>query len=563
MGSVKMPSPVRKKNKDGSDKSDVWWLRKKVPDRYRVVVGRREVWRSLDTTDRKAANVACVQLSAELEKDWEARLKGAKTSGRVPAPTTLTAYELSGLQRLTHEQIRDALIRNIPGRHAWGAGLGERTDEQALEEMEYDEAEMDDFLVRNGFEATETDRRRFLPMFLEARREAHRDLLRASRGDFGDSPRLTTYAPSPTQQVDFIDAFEFYCLHAGIKGGPTGPTARRWRPKIREFCDFVKHTDLARMTTDDGYRWMDHLVDGLGLARKSVRDVWIASLKAVAGYMVERRRIPANPFLGIRVRKVKSGGTMESNQKGFSDAQAVAILSATLHTFSRLTTPETRATRRWVPWICAYTAARVNEITSLLASDVRQDPETGIWCFYIRPELTKGDYRRIVPIHSHLIKQKLLDYVEERRRLSLPLFYDPARAEGDTVAHPQYQKAAQRLGDWVTGSLKIVGVKPNHGWRHRFKSVARHVNMHKEVEAFITGHGGSDDQKDIDKVSMGYGDPWVETLKNAIEMYPRFDIAALNMPPEPRKKTRRTARQIDAGRIVKLQIERPRPAKAR
>ena len=30
MGSIRMPEPVRKKNKDGTNKSDVWWLRKKV-----------------------------------------------------------------------------------------------------------------------------------------------------------------------------------------------------------------------------------------------------------------------------------------------------------------------------------------------------------------------------------------------------------------------------------------------------------------------------------------------------------------------------------------------------
>ena len=66
---IRMPTPVRKKNKDGSNKSDVWWLRKKVPDRFRAVVGRREVWRSLDTTDRRAAAIASVKLSDALDKE--------------------------------------------------------------------------------------------------------------------------------------------------------------------------------------------------------------------------------------------------------------------------------------------------------------------------------------------------------------------------------------------------------------------------------------------------------------------------------------------------------------
>ena len=199
----------------------------------------------------------------------------------------------------------------------------------------------------------------------------------------------------------------------------------------------MKHIDLGRMTTDDGYRWVDHLIEQ-DVAKKSVRDVWIASLKATASFMVERRQLDKNPFAGIRIRGVK--GTKDSNKKGFTDAQAEAILTATLATPSRLTTPEARAARRWVPWICAFTGARVNEITSLLPSDVRHDPETGIWCIYLRPEMTKGDYERVIPVHSHLIAQKFRKFDEERRKARLPLFYDPKHARGGDNANPQRQK---------------------------------------------------------------------------------------------------------------------------
>lgn len=550
MGNPKMPSPVRKRSADGSDKSDVWWLRKKVPAKYRTIVGRGEVWRSLGTADRRAASLACAKLSAELERDWAARLHAAQDSGRVPAPRHLTARDLSGLQRLVHQQTRDPQLANPPARFAWGFGMGERTADEQIEEIEYDEADMLSFLARNGFEVSEADQRRFLPLFLEARREAFRDLHRATQLDYSESPIFAKYAPVPTPTVDFLEAFAFYCASAGIKGGATGRTAIRWRPKIKEFCEFVSHTDLARMTTDDGYRWIDHLIDERHIARKSVRDVWLASLKAVASFMVERRKLASNPFLGIRVRRAEKQ-TKESNRKGFTDTQATAILAATLATPSHLTTPETRAARRWVPWICAYTGARVNEITSLLPSDVRKDPETGVECIYLRPEMTKGDYMRIVPVHSHLIEQGLLQYVGERERLSLPLFYDPRRAQGDTERHPQWEKIAQRLAEWVNQNIGLTGVKPNHGWRHRFKSVARHVGMHSEVERFITGHNGSDDPIEIERVSMKYGDAWVKTLKKTIELYPRYEIDTLIKEPEPHRRRPRSRHQVETGRAKK------------
>jgi hypothetical protein len=85
-----MPDPVRKKkpkNKGGGVKSDVWWLRKKVPERYRGIVGRREVWRSLKETNFKLAVAECNRLSLDLDKEWEERTASAlrrRPAGRRP-----------------------------------------------------------------------------------------------------------------------------------------------------------------------------------------------------------------------------------------------------------------------------------------------------------------------------------------------------------------------------------------------------------------------------------------------------------------------------------------------
>lgn len=550
MGSNRMPKPVRKKDKAKKDgiKSDLWWLRKKVPERYRAVVGRREVWRSLKETNFKLAVAECNKLSLDLEKEWEDRLRAAQAAGRIaaaqPAPA-MTEWDLSGLQRVVHEVGREAQIRNPPRAAKWGRGTHLRDEEESDQEREYDEQSLDRFLSCTGYNLNETDRKRFLPMFVEAQRQVSLDLTRAAKQrDFSESEAFAKNAPSLSKRIDLVQAFEFYCDKAGIKGGGSGPTAKRWRPKIAAFCEFVGHTDLCRMTRDEAYRWVDHLTEE-GVAKKSIREVWIASLRAVAGFQSERGLFTTeNPFSRIRVRGVKS--TKSSNKKGFSDSQAATILTATLGIFSHLTTPETRAARRWIPWVCAYTGARVNEVTSLLASDVRPDQETGILCIYLRPEMTKGDYERVIPVHSHLIEQEFLDHVKKREKAGLPLFYDPKRAEGGENANPQFQKVAERLAEWVVKSLRVTGVKPNHGWRHRFKSVSREVGMHPEVEAFITGHGGSDDPDEIKKVSLNYGDAWVKTLKKTIEMYPRYEIAALDEPPAPHRRVRRSLEQIKA-----------------
>jgi hypothetical protein len=320
------------------------------------------------------------------------------------------------------------------------------------------------------------------------------------------------------------------------------------RLQIKIFTDWLGHRDLTRMTTGDGYGWVDHLT-AKGFATKSIRDVWVASLSATAGFAVERRKVPINVFRGITVRNAVEDVDVEPKpprQKGFTLPQAETILTATLDSRSHLMSAEMLAARRWLPWLCAYSGARVNELTSLHPSDVLSDKETGIWCVVIKPSLEKTAKWRTVPIHSHVIEQGFLDYVEKRRRAKLPLFFDPSRSRGGKPGNPQFKKVAERVGEWISIGLGIKNVQPNHGWRHRFKSVARHVEMDREVEGFITGH-----RPKRQGASPDYGDRWVETMANEIEKYPRYRIEALMRPQLPHKRVRRTAQQIAADEATK------------
>lgn len=160
--------------------------------------------------------------------------------------------------------------------------------------------------------------------------------------------------------------------------------------------------------------------------------------------MVERRKLPQNAFRGIKVREVvdQQAEIIAPRQKGFSLAEATAILTATLSTPSHLISAEMRAARRWLPWLCAYSGARVNELTSLYPQDVSKDSASGIWRMVIKPSLEKTAQWRVVPIHSHVIEQGFLAYVEERRKLDKPLFYDPDRSRGGKPGNPQFKKVA-------------------------------------------------------------------------------------------------------------------------
>jgi hypothetical protein len=61
-------------------------------------------------------------------------------------------------------------------------------------------------------------------------------------------------------------------------------------------------------------------------------------------------------------------------------------------------------------------------------------------------------------------------------------------------------------------------VAPNHGWRHRFSSLARAVDMHIDVQNIIQGHVGR-------RTAASYGDAWVKAAKREISKLPKYQIS--------------------------------------
>ena len=169
------------------------------------------------------------------------------------------------------------------------------------------------------------------------------------------------------------------------------------------------------------------------------------------------------------------------------------------------------AARRWIPWICAYTGARLNEITPLSGRDFFQ--REGIWMIRIRAETAKTRKFREVPLPSHLIEQGLLTYAKSRG--VRPLFYDPHRSRGGKDSNPHFKKVGERLAEWVRALGIDPRVAPNHGWRHRFSSVARFVAMPEDVRNMIQGHAGA-------KVADRYGETWPLVALREIEKLPRY-----------------------------------------
>jgi hypothetical protein len=261
MGTTRMPTPIRPKKANGHEQN-VYWIRKKVPERYRGLVGKTEVWRSLKTTDRRTANARIAVASEELEREWARLALQAKSGSKDSSGKGALAHQdLFAIQRETHVQLRDAHIAE-PGTgfaflrwHALAAEPADTDDDEALDRWARE------ILTREGGgPPTDAQVEKFKPLLLAAKKGAYDDIVRASRGDYRENGKLDELPKARTKpKVDIVEAFELYCSQPRIKGGLEGPTAKRWRPVIERFVGWIKHRDLARVTPQDAVRWRDYM----------------------------------------------------------------------------------------------------------------------------------------------------------------------------------------------------------------------------------------------------------------------------------------------------------------
>lgn len=255
------------------------------------------------------------------------------------------------------------------------------------------------------------------------------------------------------------------------------------------------------------------------LKPKTIKDVYFAAVRAVFRTALKARKLPSNPAADLTIKVAKPKLPRE---KGFNDDEAVAVLKAASTYRSKPSDnpsnqehPKTEAAKRWAPWLCAYTGARIAEMTQLRGADVAT--KDGIHYLRITSDagsVKSGQYRD-VPLHPHLIELGFLDFVKASG--SEPLFYKPIPDR--TTEHP-WHSVARRVSDWIR-DLKIVDprVAPNHGWRHRFKTVAVELGMNNRVMDAIQGHASR-------TAGENYGDVTLKARKVAIDTLPPYNIKA-------------------------------------
>lgn len=338
-------------------------------------------------------------------------------------------------------------------------------------------------------------------------------------GDFTGKPAhplIAQAAPLPDEKPPVsIKALVADYIAAKRVVGKGAEAERRWGPVFANLRKTIGHDDARRLTKQNLIDWRDARLKTH--SAKTVADVYLAAVRTVLSWAVTNNRLEVNVADQVRQEAPKR---KLNREQGFTLDEATAVLktSRTYEPVERENpanreAPQTTAAKRWAPILCAFTGARIAEITQLRKQDTRLEGDLAV--LRITPDagtVKAGGYRD-VPLHPQILKLGFLDFV--KASADGPLFY-PTRQGKQAIARAR--TVAGRVSQWLQ-KLNVIpeGVSPNHGWRHRFKTVGSEEGVSDRVIDAIQGHAGKTS-------GDNYGDVTLKARYKAILRYPSYKI---------------------------------------
>ena len=502
-----MPLPMTRPWKH--PKTGIYWLRKRVPAHLQEVVGKVEEKLSLKTREPGEAKKRHAVALAALEQRWDNLAAG---------PRRLTEREAHDLARPLAVEWLALYEANPSQQDFWPIDLGGvlwtdppldlslstadllRTCPEGYKRTQLRDwcfRQADQLLTANGLRvAAEEDRKVLAVAVSAAMQRASVQLERLSRGELIE-PQATTAPPAQRPAASPLVRFDDLLKGWVAETRPAKKTQYEWTRVVGQLEKFLGHDNAARVTAEDIVRWKAELV-AQELSPKTIRDAKLAPVRAVLQWGADNKRLSQNPAAGVSIDVRQRALEMK---RGFSETEVAVVLPA-----ARL---EVSPVLRWLPWLSAFTGARIAELSQLRREDVVMIED--VWCVRITPEagpLKTLSSERIIPLHSALLAEGFLDFA--RTVPSGPLF---TQIRPDKFGS-RGGNATKVLGRWVR-SLGIVDerISPNHSWRHRFKTLARRHGLATDVVDAMVGHQRR-------TVADSYGEFPASALQRELEKIP-------------------------------------------
>jgi integrase len=558
---VRMPFMQRRSD------SKVWQFRLRVPADLLQVYGKESIRQSLGTTDMGAARQATGRLVAQYEAEFAAHRRAMKPETlHVVTPAMLDQLcerikwrILDVDDRLRYEPqnllgyLRVMEVLAPPQRYLTAGqtpaylnpdevGLtperierlkqieqsivGVLTKQLTFGRFEFAEAFADGETKALGYriewEAPE-NRRALLPI-MRAVAAAWRLAARRSHGDLVDTPvepaldtleppktPETTLAPRRAQRSTGQTLFDVADIWAKTQQSDSINKTQRALKLLKDSGQPVGLHDINRRT---GLAFKAFLMEPeREFSGVTAGKHWHCVMAIINYAAHELALIDANPWKGTAAPTGKS-----EKRKPWSVEQLQRLFDSPLFTSYEL--PEDRKAGAdaayWLQVMAIYSGARLHEVADLTLSDL--ETRNGIATFTIRDAKSDAG-KRIVPIHSELIRLGFLDYVEDRKetgKATLWTLNDQPSREGSTF-YSDWHRSYRRSQGFTQKLLDF------HSFRHTAVSAIRGVIPALPETAIdqTVGHEsvGSEGAK-------RYAQHPVESLQRVVESlrYPGLDL---------------------------------------
>lgn len=244
-------------------------------------------------------------------------------------------------------------------------------------------------------------------------------------------------------------------------------TLRKAESVRREFAAWRGSDSVSSVTYEEAERWRDELLRGLakGGSRTSVRNK-IGTIKSLINWAIRHnerdRKVDPTVSLLFEGGHPLEGLELPSREEVDKEARTLSkpVAKLILERSRTKLPPEFR----FVPWLQAYSGARISEVLTLEKRDIGE--YEGHWYFRIRNENAKGGIGRRIPLHRAVIGEGFLDYVEARP--DGLLFADRPQAG---LAN-RYREALHMAMTDDDGRDLLGDFPPSHSWRHLFRDIS-------------------------------------------------------------------------------------------
>ena len=271
---------------------------------------------------------------------------------------------------------------------------------------------------------------------------------------------------------------------------PTYPTSRERKMRfVQNFIDVIGDVAPDEITQAHAVKFRNAMA-GAGRAESYQRH-HLAHLSALMAAAVDAGIVPANPFSGVRARKVKGKHVDKVKRKPFSGTQVAHVLAMAERSFG----PEhLHDDLVWVLRLMAWHGARPGELAQLRKEDIRVEHDIPYMAIHDEDDMASvknPQSVRAVPIHK-----RCAEFVDYAARAKGPqvfgfTFYKEGRYAGWLIRNfPKFRREVCGITD-----SKVVLYSLRHAWI----DASRNTDMPEHIRRVIIG------QKKEGGVLGGYG----------------------------------------------------------